>query len=183
MAFDEKAYRKAYYEANKEKIIARMAEWKRNNPDKMKEHGKAYRARNKERIADSSKAYHEANRDAINVKARLRYAADIDRQRGRSKQYRATNKEKRKATCANYRQRNREAIAMWDKNYNAANKCRHSARARERTEKLPDSLIRNRLIGKGWKVVPQQLIEVKRLQILIKRELKTAKGNTNEKRN
>ena len=40
MAFDRKAYRKEYYQKNKEHEKAMTKLWNKNNPDKVKQHGK-----------------------------------------------------------------------------------------------------------------------------------------------
>ena len=75
MSDEDKEHRKAlekeHYEANKEKIIASVAAWKKANPEKVKATEKTYRqnmtpeqkAYQKERL----KAWGEANRDKINA--------------------------------------------------------------------------------------------------------------------
>ena len=72
----QKAYKKAYYEANKEKIKAyyeankeKIAERKKAyceaNKEKIAEQKKAYREANKEKLAEQRKAYCEANKEKI----------------------------------------------------------------------------------------------------------------------
>ena len=67
-----KAYWKAYYEANKEKIKA----YYEANKEKIAEREKAYYEANKEKI----KAYYEANKEKIAERAKARYKICQNRQ-------------------------------------------------------------------------------------------------------
>ena len=58
-----KAYNKAYYIANKEKIAAKQRKWYIDNKEKVAASTKAYREANKEKI----KAYREANKEKIRI--------------------------------------------------------------------------------------------------------------------
>lgn len=82
-----KSCRKAYQEANKEKIKKRGKAYYESNKDKIKAYYKAYREANKEKNKayqkayykankDKSKAYREANKDKINRKRRERINTD-----------------------------------------------------------------------------------------------------------
>ena len=82
-----KAYNKAYYEANKEKIKAYTVA----NKEKRKAYFKAYNEANKETRKAYNKAYNEANKEKI-------------------KAYMVANKEKRKACFKAYREINKERI-------------------------------------------------------------------------
>ena len=58
MTFDQKAYNRAYYQANKERLNAQAREWQAANPEKVR----AYKRKN-ERARHAR--YYEQNREAI----------------------------------------------------------------------------------------------------------------------
>ena len=100
---EQKAYHKAYREANKENRKAYLEA----NKEKIAKQSKAYREANKEKIAKRMKAYREANREKIKKQA---------------KEYREAKKEKIKERDALYREKNKEKIAEYKKNYQKKNK-------------------------------------------------------------
>jgi len=57
----ERAYDKAYREANKDKINEKSAAWRAANPEKVKAIQRAYKQRNAEKIAEVKKAWRKAN--------------------------------------------------------------------------------------------------------------------------
>ena len=63
--FDRKAYKRAYREANKEKILAGSKAFREANKEKISAGMKAYREANKEKISAGMKAYREANKKKI----------------------------------------------------------------------------------------------------------------------
>ena len=109
--------RKAYHEANKEKIAANSKVWREANKGKAKAYSKVYYEANKEKIAATCKVYYEANIEALK-----------DQMKAYSKVYYEANKEKVKA----YHEANKEKIAarhkLWIKNN--PEKCRESVRKR-----------------------------------------------------
>ena len=56
------AYKKAYYEANREKLAAQQKAYYEANREKVAAQQKAYREANREKVAARKKAYYEANR-------------------------------------------------------------------------------------------------------------------------
>ena len=104
-----KAYNKAYYIANKEKIAAKQRKWYIDNKEKVRDLGRAYykanieyskecrkeyRKANKEKLAASTKAYREANKEKI-------------------KAYREANKEKIRITYKKWAEANKEKIKAY----------------------------------------------------------------------
>src|SRR5688572_7678099 len=69
-----KACRKLYYQANREREIARMAAWVKANPEKAAEHGRNWRTQNRERYLqlarDRARKYYAANPDFYRRKGR-----------------------------------------------------------------------------------------------------------------
>lgn len=84
---EKKKYQRDYYLANKEKIRARVDEWRKNNPDKVKNRYK-------------------------NKRQELR-----DKDSARGKAHYIKNKERVLATVAKYRNNNKEIVRQRDKDY------------------------------------------------------------------
>ena len=153
------AYTKAYYEANKERIKEQIKawrtqhptytrDWQKENPDKVKQYRKAARPRAREHM-------------------REQYWKDPEAARLKVRQYKAANKETVKAKKKEWNSSNREHLRAY---YNM------------KTEQLSDSYIRNKLAANHERErtlrsedIPQALVEIKRFQLLIQRELKNEK--------
>ena len=99
---EKAAYKKAYYEANKEKAKA----YYEANKEKYAAYQKAEYEANKEKYAAAHKAYYQANKE--NIKA---YRKD----------YREANKEKIKASMKDYREANKEKLKAYHEAYLEAN--------------------------------------------------------------
>jgi phage host-nuclease inhibitor protein Gam len=143
------SYRKAYREANKEKIAECDKAYREANKEKIAECDKAYREANKEKIAERYKAYCEANKEKI-------------AERGKA-----------------YREANREILAARRKEYNKANKEKIDAENKARCENLTDSYVASR-IGISVENISKEIIDLKRLLITIKRELRNGKQHSNK---
>jgi hypothetical protein len=61
MVFDEKQYKKEYYQKNKEKI----KEYREKNKEEIKEYKKQYNEKNKEKIKKQKKEHREKNKEKI----------------------------------------------------------------------------------------------------------------------
>ena len=57
------AYKKAYYEANREQLVAKQKAYREANREEIAAYKKAYYEANHEALAAYQKAYHEANRE------------------------------------------------------------------------------------------------------------------------
>jgi hypothetical protein len=105
MAYDS-TKRKAYYEANKEKIAAYDKAYREANKEKIKE----YRKKNKEKIAAYSKEYRKKNKEKIAAKAKA-YQQTKEYKKNRLvyiKQYRKKNKEKIAAQVSGHYYKNKK---------------------------------------------------------------------------
>lgn len=58
-----------------------VAEWRRKNPEKAKEHAKKSRERNKDKIRERQKAWTEKNKDKHSAKSKAWYAENKDKVR------------------------------------------------------------------------------------------------------
>ena len=133
------------------KAICRICEtskhkiYRENNKEKLTAKCKIYRENNKEKIASIHKIYYENNKEKINAKCKIYYE---------------NNKEKMTSKCKIYRENNKEKI-------NAIHKISR--------ENLSDSYVKELLTvksGLSCKDIPHELIEIKRVQLLIERHIK-----------
>ena len=101
----QKAYSKAYYEANKEKLA------KQN---------KAYREANKEKIVEKNKAYYEANKE------RMKAYCEVNKEKiaEQKKAYREANKEKAREQKKLYKRRRRAKDPLFRLKHNYSHSCR-----------------------------------------------------------
>ena len=100
---EKAAYSRAYYAANREKILAEREANREANREEKAAYHRAYQEANKEKLAEQRKAYYEANKEKL-----LAY----------QKAYREANKEK----IAAYQKANTEKKSAYKKAYYIANK-------------------------------------------------------------
>jgi hypothetical protein len=150
------AYQKAYYEANKERILEQVREWNKRNPD--------YHTNWQKENPDKLKRHREAARPRAREHMREQYWKDPEAARLKVRQYKAANIETVKAKKKEWNQSNRPHLRAY---YNS------------KTKQLSDSYIRNKLAANHKRErtlrsedIPQELVELKRFQLLLKRELK-----------
>jgi len=153
------AYQKAYYEANKERCKKQVREWNKRNPD--------YHTNWQKANPDKLKRHREAARPRAQEYMREQYWKDPEAARLKVRQYKAANKETVKAKKKEWNSSNREHLRAY---YNM------------KTEQLSDAYIRNKLAANHERErtlrsedIPQSLVEIKRFQLLIQRELKNEK--------
>ena len=114
-----KAYQSAYYNANREKILARSLAWYKNNQDRKKIYDEKYRTFNKEQIKLRQKAYRNsypavmkkwriANREKLKEYDKARHYADVKKSNTKSRTWYVANKEKAKIYLRTYRLENPE---------------------------------------------------------------------------
>jgi hypothetical protein len=150
------AYQKAYYETNKERCKAQMREWNKKNPD--------YWANWQKENPDKVKQHRAAARPRAREYMREQYWKDPEAARLKVRQYKAANEKTVKAKKKEWNQSNKEHLRKYFS---------------RKTAELSDSYIRNKLAANHKrertlrsKDIPQELVELKRLQILLLRELK-----------
>ena len=126
------AEKKAYYEANREKVLATEKARYEANREEILAEKKAYREANREEIAARKKAYREVSREKVAAANKAYYEA---------------NREKLKAESRAYREANRDEIAARKKAYHAekwANDPEYRARyaaAWTRRDRMLDSAV------------------------------------------
>lgn len=174
------AWQKAYQEANKERIV---------------EVGKAYRERVRETRNAQKRAYREANRERINEKGREDWWKNREANLAKSAEWRANNREYARNFNRRYREENleelkaiakarrngpkREEILKKKSEWNRAkyhkdleaSRAKSKERMRKDAEELAPSYIAV-LLQVPRKVLTPELIEAKRVQMLIQRKIK-----------
>jgi len=159
---ERRAYQRAYYQANKERITALTKKWQQENKERMREIVRKWQINNPERLKELRRRHYENNREHVLALTKA----------GRDRRF-AENPEKvreaRRARVAKefakdpekYIQRRREYIRVSGK---------------RRTEEIRDGYVAHLLAkSTGFRLqaedLPKELIEAKRLQLLIRREL------------
>ena len=61
----KREYRRAYYEANREKVLEYQRAYREANREKVLEYQRAYREANREKVLEGQRAYREANREKV----------------------------------------------------------------------------------------------------------------------
>lgn len=122
--------------------------------DKAKAVSAAWRAANPDKRRATHVAWYAANREKVCATQKARYAANPDKIKAINAAWNAANPEKVKAARK----------AWW-----AANPDKKKAKRAKETARLPDWQVKCLL---NLKDAPPELIELKRLQVQIKRELK-----------
>ena len=116
-----------------------------------------------------SKAQYAANKEAVNAACREYYAATRDSQLTRMKNWREVNPEKVYAANKSWRARHPDKVAEY--------RARHDKPAGINTyDRYVRSLLRRRNGFRQEDITPE-LLEVRRLQLLIRRELKNEQHN------
>ena len=149
------AYQKSYYEANKERIQEQIREWNKQHPNYTRDWQKEN--------SEKHKQHRENARPRARERAKEKYWKNPEAARLKVRQYKAANKETVKAKKKEWNESNRPHLRAY---YN------------KQTKQLSDSYIRNKLAANHKRErtlrsedIPQELVELKRLQLLLRREL------------
>jgi hypothetical protein len=147
---NEKARVKKYYETHKEQILARKKlNWDNRSEERLAldaEKSRAYRMQ--KHVRERKRAWDTTNRERLNELTNA---------------WKRANPEKRYAQHRRWTEANPEKVREYGR-----------AASRRRVEVLPDHYIRNLLLKEmnSRVCVPQELIELKRAQLKLQRELK-----------
>ena len=132
----QKAYSKAYREANKEKKAAADKAYNEANKEKVQARKKAYYEANKDKILAQQKAYSKANKDQKAATDKAYYEANKEKITAYKKSWYEKNKDAQAALQRAYREANREKVAAYHKAYSKAyceaNRASISAKAAKR---------------------------------------------------
>ena len=112
--------RKAYREANREKIAEYDKAYREANKEKIK----AYREANKKKAKVVRKEYAEANKEKIKASLKAYYEANKEKIKVRDKSYHEANKEKVLLVAKAYREANKEKIREKIRDWYKSNKAK-----------------------------------------------------------
>jgi hypothetical protein len=147
---------KKYRLKNKDRLNQKQKEYYCANIEKSRKQGLARYYKHRDVRMAYMKKYREKNKDKLNADARADYYANYDHYRAKWKEYYKHNKEFINNLGKKWREKNIEKLIARDK---------------KRREELTDSYVRSQLTKRSKiKIdIPKELIEVKRLQIKIRR--------------
>ena len=151
---------KEYYQNNKAVYIAKAKVWKAANPDKVKISEQKYR--NTDKHKEIRQAWNKANMEKL-IENSKRWAKD--------------NPERRRQIVNNWNDKNKLHLTERHRKWRIANKekilIQSNIRSKKEADSLSDRYVRYSLLGFTIADnVPKVLIEVKRLQMLIKRKIR-----------
>jgi len=133
------AQKKAYREANKERVLAQKKAHYEANKERVLAQKKAYREANKESIAAQQKAYYEANKESIAAQQKAHREENKERVLAQQKAYYEANKERLLAQQKAHYEANKERVLAQKKAYREANKERVLAQQKARREANKES--------------------------------------------
>ena len=132
----QKAYSKAWREANKEKKAATDKAYREANKEKIQARRKAYYEANKEELLAKQKEYNEANKEEKAARDKAYYEANKEKVTAYKKSWYERNKEERYAKQKAWVEANREKVASYHRAYRKiyceANREKLSAKAAKR---------------------------------------------------
>ena len=145
---------KKYRLKNKDKLNQKQKEYYYADVEKSRKQQLARYHKDRDERMAYMKKYREKNKDKLNANARADYYANYDHYRAKWKEYYENNKEFVNNLGKKWREKNIEKIIATDK---------------KRAEELTDGYVRSQLLKRSKiKIdIPQEFIEVKRLQIKI----------------
>lgn len=170
---------KEYYNANRDRLLAQSKEWHKKNPEYAKQYykqnkekidacTKAWMKENPERVKEFRKEYTEKNREKINAQA---LAGDKRRFEENPEKVRAT----RKANKQKQFEKDPEGYLEKRRKWVQASSKRMVDEARNNY--IAHLLAKSTGVKLAPSEIPKELIEVKRLQLKILREVKNEKCN------
>ena len=111
--------KKAYREANKEKISAQQKVYRENHKETIRDQKKANYEANKEKIRKKQKANYEANKEKIGEQQKADYEANKEKKRKQRRDYYKDNKETISEQRKDYYKANQEKIREQQRAYHA----------------------------------------------------------------
>lgn len=128
---------------------------------------------------EKSKSYYAANKSKSTARNAAYYHANSGKITAQKKDYRARNAEENRAKAKEYRTANREKVKQWRMAHRAANaekiKLEYKAYQRNLVDGMGSSYIKHLLTCNtilSRKDIPDWLVEAKREQLKLKRELR-----------
>ena len=159
---ERRAYQREYYYANKERVSALTKKWQQENKERVREIARNWQKNNPERYEELRQQYRDRNKEKIREyakqAARRRFVENPEKVREARKALKAKQMAK---DPEKYLERRRQYIRVSGK---------------RRTEEIRDGYVAHLLAkSTGFRLktddLPKELIEAKRLQLLIRREL------------
>ena len=116
------AYKKQYYEENRESIAAYQKKYREENRESIAAYKKQYYKENRKTIAAKQKKYREENSESIAAYQKQYYEENRESIAAKQKKYCEENRESIAAYQKQYYEENRESIAAKQKKYREENR-------------------------------------------------------------
>ena len=120
------AYKRRYYEENRDKIAERSRRYYEENRDKVMERHRRYREENRDKVRECQRRWHEENRDKALERNRRWREENRDKVRESGRRYYKENRDKVRESSRRYQEENRE--------YENRRKSRHMSQYQSVTE-------------------------------------------------
>lgn len=162
-------------------------QWALLRPERIKESRAKYRAANADKLREKNRQYHHQHADREKERSRQYRRLHPQRVKEYTKKYCADNPERRRETDRRYKRLHPDLIIDRQKKYGAANRKRLNEYRRQVFKRCPEKKASNTLPDSYIKLllrrnsqltsaqIPQELIELKRVQLQITRKLKETK--------
>ena len=157
------AYKRAWYERNRERVLAHQREYRQRNRDRIAAQRADRYSRERIQILAQQKE-RRMHADAAEVSARRRAAYRRNREKVLAAQRAAYAKDRTKyrASGAAYRERNRERLRLKQAAYNAAHRDEVNRKNREHARKLYATSPERRAYLRQWQAEHPELISLYR---------------------
>ena len=109
--------RRAYYQANREKLLRHNKEYYKANKEKLKAQKRQYWKDNKERLSQQNRERYQANKERERARDRDRYKKNREENIAKSLKYYRENREKVLDKRKDYRRENKEKISQQKRDY------------------------------------------------------------------
>ena len=118
----EKAYKKEYYQQNKEEIKTKVKRYRNNHKEETKLRSKKYNESNREKKKIYNQQYHKENKERIMEKHKEWCDNNKDYLKIKQKQYREEHKDELSINHKKYSEEHKEELKIYQKQYREAHK-------------------------------------------------------------
>ena len=174
---------KEYRLKNADKIRAKQKEYAETHKEELAEKRKTKRQLNLEVVRQKEREWYTQNKDAINERKRRTRAENTELYRQTNREWYAKNRDRIRGVSNAYRRSRAEFFAAIVRESRKKNPELWKRKDAERIEKITDGYVKNiiattfGLSAAERKLIPEEMINIKRLNIKLKRELKNKKND------
>jgi hypothetical protein len=177
-----KEQRKKYYKENPEKVKEKNKKYREENPDKVKEYMKKYREENPDKVKEYKKKYYKENPDKVKEQNKKYREENPDKIKEQRKKYYKENPDKVKEQRKKYREENPDKVKEQRKKYREENPDKVKEYMKKYREENPDKVKEQRKKYKKRKYTKDQIYRTNELIRSRIRKFFNSKGSTKNKK-